>query len=86
MKKILYALLIIVVLLIITNPRLSDFKDYKNSNYIGETSEREANLFLCSFFQKRHVYLNDNGVDKHITTTYVGVLGNFFLLKNIKEK
>ncbi len=86
MKKLWYSLLVIVILLIVTNPKLSDFKDYRNSNYIGETSERESNLFVCSFFKKRYVYLIDNGVEKHVTTTYVGVIGNFFLMKNIKEK
>lgn len=86
MKKLLYTLGAIFFILIITNPKLSDFKEYKNSKYLGETSEKEFNFFVCSLYKKKYVYLNDNGLDKHITKTYLGILGNFFLCKEIKSR
>jgi len=64
MKKAYYAPIVIVLLLIITNPTVKDFKDYMGRNtYIG--LHRTSNLFIYSNYQV--------GSDE-----YVGFLGNFW--------
>jgi hypothetical protein len=86
MKKLYYGCWICIALLVITNPSLSDFKEYKLSNYIDKTSERDINFFVCSIYKRKYTYFIDNGRNKHIYKTYLGFLGNFFLLSDIKER
>jgi len=86
MKKIYTILGVCILLLVLTNPPLSEFKDYKSSNYIDETSEREVNFLIASVYKRKFTYLIDNGTNKHINRTYLGILGNFFLLQENKEK
>jgi hypothetical protein len=70
-KKVLYVLGAILLVLIITNPTLKDYKDFKGSN--GDFHPRRiSNFFVCS------VYV---GAGK-----YLGVLGNFYKINTNNRK
>lgn len=66
-KRILIILGVIIGILVITNPSMKAFKDFKGSSSY-EGLSRNLNFFLVS------VYSDENDVK------YFGVLGNFFEL------
>lgn len=70
-----YSLLLLVVVLILTNPTQSRFSNYVEAKYdvSSYNGGREVNLFVASIFIV-HI-----GSKSH---TYLGVLGNFFELNS----
>jgi len=67
MKKALYVIGAIILILIITNPSVKAFKEYLGrESYDG--LKRPLNLFICAFY-------------KDHTNDYFGMLGNFWELK-----
>lgn len=79
MKKAYYIPIVIIAILIITNPSLKDFKEHEGITTAKLESEvllsRTHNYFICSTY-------NINGSD----ATYFGVIGNFFYFKSSKQK
>jgi len=65
-NKIYIALAILLLLLIITNPSVSTFREHQGlSSYKGLS--REYNLFICSIYEDYNSYQR-----------YIGICGNFF--------
>ncbi|MCO5936842.1 hypothetical protein NAF17_14965 [Mucilaginibacter sp. RB4R14] len=77
MKKVYYFLLGILLVLIVTNPSLKDFKENQgHETYEGLT--RDTNFFVCS------IYVS-SGYNPEGTTyygKYFGILGNFFFIRS----
>jgi hypothetical protein len=70
MKKIHYVLIGFVVLLVITNPSLKDFKDHLGDMTVKYVNPaREHNYFICSTY------------DCGTGFKYFAVAGNFFTIK-----
>ncbi len=72
-KKILYWLLGVLILLLATNPSLSDFKDNDHT-----ACYKQANYLIFSVFVEN---INDeNGWASNRQNTYLGIFKNFFLV------
>ena len=64
------------MLLIISNPNLTAFKEYlRHSGYGG--IKRERNFFVCSVYSFNGYFNNGNG-------KYLAIIGNFFLLEKLQ--
>lgn len=71
MKKFWYVLIGIIILLVITNPSVTDFKTYLGrDSYNG--LKRPLNLFICAFYKNR-------------SQEYFGMIGNFWKLGKSKN-
>lgn len=83
MKKFLFTLLAVVVILILANPSLQRFKDFNDKTVTSREEKlhfrRSANFLIFSVyersFQKRGPYVNQMQIDKDV---YIGILTNFF--------
>ncbi|HVV54621.1 MAG TPA: hypothetical protein VHC47_04830 [Mucilaginibacter sp.] len=77
-KTILYVIAIPLLLLLVTNPGLSDFKSYLHEGRTDNFAGRDANFFFFSIYS----YIGDYADSPHnghtIKFKYLGILGNFF--------
>ena len=76
-KKLTYGVLAIILLLVLTNPTMRDFKENQGivndvMTYTTQTN-KESNFLLFSVFATNH-YLNNHDV----RVKYIGILKNFW--------
>jgi hypothetical protein len=87
MKKIiLYVLIGMIVILVLTNPSLQDFKD-NTHNFTAVLKENNF-IFFSTFQETKHedsYYRNrivtEAETHEYVINHYVGILKNFFLIK-----
>ena len=77
-RNVLYGMAILLLILLITNPGLDEFKSYLHKNQRDNPAGRDTNFFIFSIYSNigDHIDAPHNG---HIIKyNYLGVLGNFF--------
>jgi hypothetical protein len=79
-RKVLLTTGAILLLLIVTNPGIQEFKSYLHEGRENSISGRDANFFIFSIYSDIGNYV-DSPHNGHSTRfRYIGILGNFFSL------
>jgi len=76
-KTIIYVVAIPLLLLIVTNPGLGEFKSYLHENRDNDPAGRDANFFIFSIYSNIGDHLDAPRNTHMIKFKYVGILGNF---------
>jgi hypothetical protein len=77
-KKVLYAVSALLLLLIITNPNIEEFRSYLHQTRENAISGRDVNFFIFSFYSDVSDYADSPRNGRSIRFRYIGILGNFF--------
>lgn len=77
-RKVLYAAGALLLLLVITNPGVGEFRSYLHEGRDNAVSGRDANFFIFSFYSDISDYADAPRNGHSIRFRYIGILGNFF--------
>lgn len=81
-RKVLYAIGALILLLIITNPGIKEFRSFLHESESRENaiSGRDANFFVFSIYSNIGDYVDSPHDGHNIRFRYIGIFGNFFSL------
>ena len=79
-RKVLYTIGALILLLIITNPGIKEFRSYLHENKENSFSGRDANFFIFSVYSNIGDYADSPRNTYSIRFRYLGIFGNFFPL------
>jgi hypothetical protein len=79
-RKVLYTIGALILLLIITNPGVKEFRSYLHENRENSIAGRDANFFIFSTYSNIGDYVDSPHNGYHMKFRYIGILGNFFSL------
>lgn|ERR1700761_4995120 len=79
-RKVLYFTGALLLLLIITNPGLNEFKSFLHQNHETDPAGRETNFFIFSIYSNIGDYIDSPHNGHMIKFKYVGILGNFYAI------
>jgi hypothetical protein len=77
-RNILYGIAVFLLLLLLTNPGLDEFKSYLHQNRENNSAGRETNFFVFSIYSNIGDYVDSPHNGHMIKFKYLGILGNFF--------
>jgi hypothetical protein len=79
-RKVLYSAGALLLLLIITNPGVEEFRSYLHQNRENAIAGRDVNFFVFSFYSNIGDYADSPHNGHCIRFRYIGIFGNFFPL------
>jgi len=79
-RKVLYAIGALLLLLIITNPGVKEFRSYLHESRENPIAGRDANFFIFSIYSNIGDYVDSPHNGHGIRFRYLGICGNFFSL------
>ncbi|HTI61105.1 hypothetical protein [Mucilaginibacter sp.] len=77
-RTIVYVVAIPLLLLVVTNPGLREFKSYLHESRGNEIAGRDANFFVFSLYSNIGDHIDAPRNTHMIKFRYLGILGNFF--------
>jgi len=79
-RKVLYTTGALLLLLIITNPGVKEFRSYLHESSKNTIAGRDANFFIFSIYSNIGDYVDSPHNGHNIRFRYLGIFGNFFSL------